>query len=509
MRISVRDVGFAAVALFVMAGVVQSLHGQAVGAFENQSDVGAVEPAGTGGFDAARGVYTLTSAGENLWGRRDGFHFVWRRVEGNQALTAEIDFPVKSGAHNPHRKAVLIFRQSLDAGAAYADVAVHGVGLTALQYREQPNAVTDDFELNIELPRKVRLEKVGDRITMYVSRHGEPLHPVGASIRMHFEGAFYAGIGLCSHEAAQVEKAEFAHVMLERPAVAAAGEKPAVTSAIETISVGDEFRRVQILATEAAQYDAPIWSRDGKRILFTRNGKLATVAAEGGPVREFAIDAERCSGSHGFSPDGKWLAATCNKAGSHEAHIYLVPAEGGKARQLTQLPGAYFHSWSPDGKTILFTRMEPGGALNIHAIAATGGEERALTAGKGVSDDPDYSADGAWIYFNSDRAGGPMQIWRMRADGAGAEPVTRDERNNWTPHPSPDGKRLLMLSYAPEEKGHPGNRPVALRLLDLGTGALRTLIETTGGNGTDNVNNWAPDGEHMVWANFEVLPSMR
>ncbi len=63
-----------------------------------------------------------------------------------------------------------------------------------------------------------------------------------------------------------------------------------------------------------------------------------------------------------------------------------------------------------------------------------------LTTSTGISDDPDYSPDGQYIYFNSDRGGGSMQIWRMHSDGSQPEQITSDERNNWTPHPSPDGK---------------------------------------------------------------------
>jgi dipeptidyl aminopeptidase/acylaminoacyl peptidase len=112
---------------------------------------------------------------------------------------------------------------------------------------------------------------------------------------------------------------------------------------------------------------------------------------------------------------------------------------------VTANPDSYFHSWSPDGKMILFTRPSRG-TLNIFAISPDGGQEFALTTGTGVSDDPDFSPDGQWIYFNSDRAGG-MQIWRMRPDGSQPEQVTFDEKHNWTAHPSPDGKSILILSY--------------------------------------------------------------
>jgi Tol biopolymer transport system component len=212
-----------------------------------------------------------------------------------------------------------------------------------------------------------------------------------------------------------------------------------------------------------------------------------------------------CTGSHGLSPDGKWLAITCVTLGHPGRRVYIVPLGGGAPRMVTANPDSYFHSWSPDGKTILFTR--PGrGSINIFAIATEGGEETALTTDAGISDDPDYSADGQYIYFNSDRAGG-MQIFRMLADGSHPEQITSDERRNWTPHPSPDGKSILILSYANDVTGHPAGKDVTLRILDAGTGKVRDLVEIVGGSGTDNVPNWAPDGAHFAFVGYQLLPA--
>ncbi len=41
-----------------------------------------------------------------------------------------------------HRKAALMIRQSLEPDAAYADVALHGDGLTSLQFRPTAGAAT-------------------------------------------------------------------------------------------------------------------------------------------------------------------------------------------------------------------------------------------------------------------------------------------------------------------------------------------------------------------------------
>jgi TolB protein len=477
--------------------------GQAIGIFEGQSDVGSVTPPGTAHYDLNTGVYTITSSGANLWAASDGFHFVWKRAQGDVALTADIDFPEKTGAHNPHRKAVLMFRQTLDADGAYADVAQHGSGLTALQSRETKGATTASIELNIDPPQRVRLEKRGDEFTLLVSLHGEPLHLSGASVKLHLDEPFYAGIGLSAHDPQVQETATFTHLEFEQLAPAAAPS--ALESAVEAIDV--DSGRATIVYAAHGNAQAPNWSRDGNTLVFNQDGKMFSVSADGKGVPQ-AIDigtANGCNGSHGFSPDGRRLAITCTTPANPANRVYVIPASGGTPRMVTANPDSYFHSWSPDGKTILFSRPSHG-ALNIYSIAAEGGAETALTSGTGTNDDPDFSPDGAFIYFNTDRWGG-MQIARMHDDGSQVEQMTFDKFRNWTPHPSPDGKSVVFLSYGPEVTAHASDKDIALRILSLEDGKTRVLTNLIGGNGSMNVNNWSPDSKRLAFVSYQLLPA--
>src|SRR4029077_5901960 len=104
-----------------------------VGLFETHSDVGKPAHAGSVEYNPERKTYLVSGGGKNMWGQEDAFHFVWKRMSGDVALTASIRSP--SPGQEPHRKACLLIRQSLDADSAYVDAAVHGDGLTSLQYR--------------------------------------------------------------------------------------------------------------------------------------------------------------------------------------------------------------------------------------------------------------------------------------------------------------------------------------------------------------------------------------
>ena len=83
----------------------------------------------------------------------------WKKVSGDVTLTADISF-IGKGV-NEHRKAVLMVRQSLDADSAYADLALHGSGLTSLQYRDEKGAATHEIQANTSDPKRLRIEKRG------------------------------------------------------------------------------------------------------------------------------------------------------------------------------------------------------------------------------------------------------------------------------------------------------------------------------------------------------------
>jgi hypothetical protein len=497
---------FVSSCLFAAFFIAHSGHAQTLGIFESQSDVGAVTPPGTAVYDPAAETYTLTSAGANLWGTTDAFHFLWKKMSGDAVLTADISFPETGGVHNPHRKAILLFRQSLDPGSAYADAALHGVGLTALQFRRDPGAITEDLELSTTAaPRRLRIEKRGDTFTMYLASASDaPLHPVGASVQLHLAEPFYVGLGLCSHDPDKTEKVVFSHVSIEQPAPLPS--TLALYSTLNTIGDDRDFHRDVVAYSAQAHFEAPNWTHDGKTLLFDQDGKIMTVSADGGTPQPLDIgDATHCNGSHGLSPDGKLLAISCATPGKPESRVYIVPVTGGTPRLVTEHPNSYWHSWSPDGKTIIFTRPDHG-ASNIYAISVDGGEEHALTTGAGISDDPDCSPDGRYIYFNSDR-GGTMQIWRMHPDGSSPEPITSDDFVNWTPHVSPDGKSIVFISYDMGTTGHPTNKPIALRVLSLDDRRIHVLFHLTGGSGTMNVPSWAPDSKHLAFVSYQMLPA--
>ncbi|MGD0890239.1 MAG: hypothetical protein ABR923_01810 [Terracidiphilus sp.] len=490
---------FAALAMFTVAAAAPGAACQQLGIFENHQDVGTVLHPGSAQFDSVANSYTLTGSGENMWFGIDDFHFAWKKVSGDVALTARIAFSGTGG--NPHRKAVLMIRQSLDGNSRAVDVAVHGSGLTSLQFRDPAGADTHEVESNISAPETVRIEKRGDFAYAFVAGKAGKLEPAGASIKFPLTGDFYIGIGVCAHDKDAVEKAVFSNVRLEQ--LPAATGKTVLVSTLETVSIASTDRHVEYVA--AAHFEAPNWSHDGKFLVFNQDGTLRRLAlGESEPMLIATIPQIHCNNDHGISPDNQLLAISDSSSEDKKSRVYIVPIGGGTPRQITPNAPSYWHGWSPDGKTLAFTG-ERNGNFDIYAIAAAGGEETRLTTADGLDDGPEYSPDGAWIYFNSERTG-HMQIWRMKPDGTQQEQVISEESNDWFPHIAPDGQWMVFLAYAPGVTGHPGGKDVELRLMSMKDKSARVLARLFGGQGTINVPSWSPDSTKLAFVSYEELP---
>jgi len=491
--------GIPALLVFAPVMVLAQAPPQPIGIFTDHQDVGTVLHPGSAHYDAATKAYTLSGSGENMWFGIDDFHFVWKRVSGDVALSANIAFVGTGG--NPHRKAVLMIRQSLDGPSPAVDVAVHGSGLTSLQFRDATGVNTHEVESNVSAPKAVRIEKRGDYFYAFVSGKDGKLQPAGASTKLTLTGDFYIGIGVCAHDKDVVEKAVFSNVILEQ--LPPASGKQVLISSLETVTIASTDRHVEYAAV--AHFEAPNWMRDGKALIFNQDGTIHRLAfGESEPTLIPTAPQIHCNNDHGISPDGQWLAISDQTNDDHKSRVYIAPIAGGTPRQITPNAPSYWHGWSPDGKTLAFTGQR-GDNFDIYSIPVAGGIETRLTTAPGLDDGPEYSPDGAYIYFNSERTG-QMQIWRMNPDGSDQEQITFDDSNNWFPHISPDGQTMVFLAYEKGVAGHPGGKDVELRLMSLKDRKVRLLAKLFGGQGTINVPSWSPDGLKLAFVSYEQLP---
>ncbi len=469
---------------------------QPIGLFEGQTDVGPVLHAGAAHYDADAQTYTVSGSGTNMWAASDEFHFVWKRLAGDFVLRAHAAFLGEGVA--PHRKLGLIIRAGLDTGAAYADAAVHGDGLAALQFRRAPGALTEEKRSDVSAPDVIQLARTGTTYTMSVARMGEPFVET-AMADLDLGDEVFVGLFVTAHDPDVVETATFSNVRIVRPAPPDfVPYRDFIGSNLEILDVETGRRRVVFHTPRSIQ--APNWTPDGRALIYNGDGLLYRFdLARQAPEIIPTGFATQNNNDHVLSFDGTMLGISHHDAASGHSLVYTVPVEGGLPRQATPTGPSYLHGWSPDGQWLVYTGSRDG-AFDLYKIPVAGGDEVRLTDAPGLDDGSEYAPDGQHIYFNSARTG-RMQLWRMRPDGSAQEQLTDDGFNNWFPHVSPDGKWIVFLSYGPDVAAgdHPWYQPVYLRLMPAAGGAPRVVAYVYGGQGTINVPSWAPDSRHVAF----------
>jgi Tol biopolymer transport system component len=246
--------------------------------------------------------------------------------------------------------------------------------------------------------------------------------------------------------------------------------------------------------------EAPNWTPDGKALIINGDGRLYRVDLADPQMAEIDTGfATACNNDHGISPDGRTIVVSdSTEAGS--SRIYTLPAGGGTPALVTEKAPSYWHGWSPDGARLAYVAKRSE-TFQVYTCPAGGGAELQLTQGFEHCDGPDYTPDGRWLWFNGQKDGA-VDLWRMRPNGSDVEKMTGDERVNWFPHPSPDGRHILYLAYKAGVKGHPRGEDVELRLLPADGGRPGTLLALFGGQGTINVPCWAPDGKQFAFVRY-------
>ncbi len=266
--------------------------------------------------------------------------------------------------------------------------------------------------------------------------------------------------------------------------------------------IGDETT-LRLTNGPEADY-SPTWSPDGTRIAFLASSDkglgIFQVSSFGGPVTRLytpqgIIHWEQ--GALSWSPDGKTIAFPDGVSSRSPSAIYLQSLESLQARPLTAPPaewdGDFDPAFSNDGKRIAFIRASDYAVRDIYVIPAGGGEARQITHDGRIVDSLCWSPDDKSILFSSDRAG-KFALWRVSVRGGEPERLPVGTEDAFQPAFSPVAHRLLYT----QSSATWSILAIPLRP-GVKAGSLAPVISSTA---QDSAPSLAPDGSRIAFQSW-------
>jgi len=287
------------------------------------------------------------------------------------------------------------------------------------------------------------------------------------------------------------------------------------------------------------------------------NRDLYRVSTKGGESTRLTWTEDASESSPVWSPDGNWIAFVARRGEQASGQLWLLPADGGEARALTDFAtGASGPVWSPDGRRIAFTsevypecgtddvcnrrRIErrDEGPLSVHVadellyrhwtgwydgmvshvmvVEVESGEVRDLTPGPreapvfapGGSHDYVFSPDGKELCFTRNSDPVPTLAWSTNSDlwvvpvdpaPDGAPLPARNltvDNPAWdgSPSYSPDGRKIAY-----RRQSRPGNEADLFQLAVLDRDSGKSRVVTSGFDDWVLELAWLPDGKGLVF----------
>jgi hypothetical protein len=375
--------------LALATAATASPNGGPLGDFEAHTDVGSPKIAGYAAYNGATQLYTLSAGGVNIWAKRDEFHFAYRRMKGDFIVQAMVEFQGKGV--DPHRKAGIMARASIaDFDSPYVDGALHGDGLTSLQFRKGKGEDTAQTEMPAAKGANViQLERRGNLFILSAARFGEPFEVAEIKDASFVPEEAYVGLYLSSHNPDVKETAFFRNVRVIKPVkVGFQPYRDYIGSRLELLNVSNGHRG-QVYSSRVP-FEAPNWLPDGSALIYNasgndpatrgrlwkfdlmtrtptlidtefaiRNNNDHSSVSDGTQPRHQRPEHGRRPVDHLHAADARWRAQTHHTAvpqlharldaGREVADLHRRPdTQRGKGKRVRHLQGGFRRQWQGD-----------------------------------------------------------------------------------------------------------------------------------------------------------------
>jgi len=222
-------------------------------------------------------------------------------------------------------------------------------------------------------------------------------------------------------------------------------------SVFELYRMSASSGQVQRVLPERGEAGEMSWSPDGSRVLFSKAkpGEMLNIYVTElatGATRQLTSDELPCT-QPSWSHDGRTIAFVA--AGGGARKIYLMDAEGGPRRRLTDSVGDDETSpqFSPAGDKVAYLASQLDVAPKVAVADLKSGKGGIISPIKerGIETPPLWSPDGKQLLFSSLR-GSSSQVMVMAPDGSARVQLTGAGGRHGQAQWSNDGKRILLMT---------------------------------------------------------------